>query len=40
MPTGRVIIVTGANNGIGLGLARALAVGEDRVACLDLTGEN
>lgn len=36
----RVIIVTGANNGIGLGLAEALAAGGDQVACFDLSGEN
>jgi NAD(P)-dependent dehydrogenase (short-subunit alcohol dehydrogenase family) len=36
----RVVIITGANNGIGLGLAKALRSGGDRVACLDLSGEN
>jgi NAD(P)-dependent dehydrogenase (short-subunit alcohol dehydrogenase family) len=36
----RVVVVTGANNGIGLGLVRALARAGDRVACFDLAGEN
>jgi NAD(P)-dependent dehydrogenase (short-subunit alcohol dehydrogenase family) len=40
MRTGRVIIITGANHGIGLGLAKALASHGDRVACFDLSGEN
>jgi len=35
-----VVIVTGANNGIGLGLAKALHADGYRVACLDLSGEN
>jgi len=35
-----VIIITGANNGIGMHLARALAVMSYRVACLDLSCEN
>lgn len=35
-----VVVITGANNGIGLGLARALAADGCRVACLDLSGEN
>lgn len=37
---GGVIIITGANNGIGLGLARALHQHGWRVAGLDLTTEN
>jgi NAD(P)-dependent dehydrogenase (short-subunit alcohol dehydrogenase family) len=40
MLKGRVVIVTGANNGIGLGLARASAAAGDRVACFDISGEN
>lgn len=39
MPT-NVVIITGANNGIGLGLAHALSKLGARVACLDLSGEN
>lgn len=35
-----VVVITGANNGIGLGLARALAADGCRVACVDLSGEN
>ncbi|OFW63315.1 MAG: short-chain dehydrogenase [Actinobacteria bacterium RBG_13_63_9] len=35
-----VVILTGANNGIGLGLAKALAAHGFRLACLDLSGEN
>jgi NAD(P)-dependent dehydrogenase (short-subunit alcohol dehydrogenase family) len=35
-----VVVITGANDGIGLGLARALAAEGCRVACLDLSGEN
>jgi NAD(P)-dependent dehydrogenase (short-subunit alcohol dehydrogenase family) len=35
-----VVVITGANDGIGLGLARALAADGWRVACLDLSGEN
>ena len=35
-----VILITGANNGIGLGLARALSALGSRVACLDLAGDN
>jgi NAD(P)-dependent dehydrogenase (short-subunit alcohol dehydrogenase family) len=40
MQSRRIIIITGANNGIGLSLARALNSGGDRVACFDLSGEN
>ena len=36
----QVIVLTGANSGIGLGLARALHAAGRRVACLDLSGEN
>ena len=36
----RVIIITGANNGIGLALTQSLLEMGDRVAALDLTGEN
>ena len=39
MPS-NVVVITGANNGIGLGLAQALSVLVTRVACLDLSGEN
>src|SRR3974377_717117 len=35
-----VILVTGANNGIGLGLVRALAEDGYRVGAFDLSGEN
>ena len=35
-----VVVITGANNGIGLGLARALAADGCRVACLGLSGES
>lgn len=35
-----VVLVTGANSGIGLGLVRALSELGRRVACLDLTGAN
>ncbi len=34
----RIIIITGANNGIGLGLVRALAARNEHVACFDLNG--
>jgi NAD(P)-dependent dehydrogenase (short-subunit alcohol dehydrogenase family) len=40
MSNPRVIVITGANNGIGLGLAKALSAGDDHVACLDISGEN
>lgn len=40
MKSQRVIIITGSNNGIGLGLAKALNSGGDQVACFDLSGEN
>ena len=40
MRRGRVVIVTGANNGIGLGLATSLAAAGDKVACFDISGEN
>ena len=40
MQSQRVVIITGANNGIGLGLAKALSAGGDHVACFDLSGEN
>lgn len=40
MTPGRTVIVTGANNGIGLGIVKALASAGDQVACLDLSGEN
>lgn len=40
MQTERVVIVTGANNGIGLGLATSLAAAGDKVACFDISGEN
>ena len=36
----RVVVVTGANGGIGLNLARALLEEGRRVACLDLDGSN
>jgi len=36
----RVVIVTGADNGIGLAMSRALLTAGDRVAALDLTAEN
>jgi NAD(P)-dependent dehydrogenase (short-subunit alcohol dehydrogenase family) len=35
----RVIIITGANNGIGLAMARALLDKGDQVAALDLSTE-
>ena len=35
-----VVLITGANNGIGLGLARALSAEGYRVAAFDLSGEN
>jgi len=35
-----VVLITGANNGIGLGLARAVSGLGSRVACLDLAGES
>jgi NAD(P)-dependent dehydrogenase (short-subunit alcohol dehydrogenase family) len=35
-----VVLITGANNGIGLGLARALMAEGYRVAAFDLSGEN
>lgn len=38
--TSNVVIITGANSGIGLGLARALIELGARVACLDLHGDN
>ncbi|MFU8889931.1 MAG: hypothetical protein ACNA8N_15155, partial [Trueperaceae bacterium] len=34
-----VVVLTGANSGIGLALARALHAEGRRVACLDLTGD-
>jgi NAD(P)-dependent dehydrogenase (short-subunit alcohol dehydrogenase family) len=34
-----VVLITPANDGIGLGRARALSALGSRVACLDLTGE-
>lgn len=37
---GRVVIITGANAGIGFHMASALLEGGYRVAALDLTGEN
>jgi NAD(P)-dependent dehydrogenase (short-subunit alcohol dehydrogenase family) len=40
MQSHRVIIITGANNGIGLGLAKALMASGDHVACFDIFGEN
>lgn len=40
MQSPRVVIITGANNGIGLGLAKALNAEGDHVACFDLSGEN
>jgi NAD(P)-dependent dehydrogenase (short-subunit alcohol dehydrogenase family) len=36
----RNIIITGANNGIGLGMTKALATRGERLAALDLSGEN
>jgi 2-hydroxycyclohexanecarboxyl-CoA dehydrogenase len=38
-PTGRVAVVTGAASGMGLAIARHLAVRGDRVGLLDLQGE-
>lgn len=38
--TYRVIVITGADNGIGLAMARALLDMGDRVAALDLTRDN
>jgi len=35
-----VVLITGANNGIGLGMARALSAEGYRVAAFDLSGEN
>ena len=35
-----VVVITGANHGIGLALARNLSALGNRVACLDLMGEN
>ena len=35
-----VVVITGANDGIGLALARSLQSGGFRVACIDLSGEN
>jgi NAD(P)-dependent dehydrogenase (short-subunit alcohol dehydrogenase family) len=40
MKNRRVIIITGANNGIGLSLAKALNLNGDLVACFDLSDEN
>ncbi len=40
MENERVIIITGANNGIGLSMAKALEKMGDHVACFDLTGDN
>lgn len=37
---GKVVVITGANNGIGLGLFRALAERDWQVAGLDLSVEN
>lgn len=39
MKNERVIILTGANSGIGLAMAKALAEKGDRVACFDLEGD-
>ena len=36
----RTVVITGANNGIGLALTRALLEGGDRVAALDLSLDN
>lgn len=38
-PSDRVVVLTGANSGIGLALARALHAQGDRVACFDLAGD-